>query len=104
MATAEDYDTWRSNFGETGTVPYSFNIGGGLDFNGNPPTDPVNDPTGTFTPHVTFEFDRVGFLFGGALDADQATFQDVTINKNTIETLDLLVNTGRLAQHRSVTI
>jgi hypothetical protein len=32
-------------------------------------------------------------LFGGALDADQAIFQDVTINKNTIETLDLLVNT-----------
>jgi hypothetical protein len=93
MTTPEDYNTWRSNFGDTGTVPYTLNIGGGLDFNGNPPTDPVNNPTGTYTDHVTFEFDRVGFLFGGALDADQAIFQDVTINKNTIETVDLLVNT-----------
>jgi len=88
-----DYDSWNANFGATGASPYVFNIGGGLDFNGNPPTDPVNNPEGTYTPHVTFEFDRVGFLFGGALDADQAIFDSVQINKQTIETLDLLVNT-----------
>lgn len=88
-----DYTSWRNNFGNIAGRPYVMNIGGGLDVNGLPPTDPVNNPDGTYTPHVTFEFDRVGLLFGGALDADQAIFDNVTINKQTIETLDLLVNT-----------
>jgi hypothetical protein len=87
-----DYNTWKTNFGATSGVPYSYNIGGGLDFNGNFPIDAVANPAGTYSDHVTFDFDRVGFLFGGALDADQATFQNITINKNTISTLDLLVN------------
>ena len=89
MNTPEDFNTWRANFGAIGTVPYRFNIGGGLDVNGQPP---LNPGATTYTDHVTFDFDRVGLLFGGALDADQATFQDVTIAKNTIDTLDLRIN------------
>jgi hypothetical protein len=69
-----------------------FNIGGGLDVNGQPPPLVVDGVPNTYTDHVTFEFDRVGFLFGGALDADGALFDNVQINKQTIETLDLLVD------------
>jgi hypothetical protein len=85
-----DYDAWKSHFGDVAKSPYVFEVRG-VDVNGKPPTNP---PGGTYTPHVTFEFDRVNFLFGGALDADQAVFNDITVNKQTIETLDLLVNTN----------
>ena len=68
---------------------YVMNIGGGLDFNGSPP---LNPGATNYSDHVTFDFDRVGFLFGGALGVDQAIFQNVEISKNTIQTLDLLVN------------
>jgi hypothetical protein len=87
-----DYTTWKQNFGAVSTSPYVFNIGGGLDVNGQPPPLVVDGVPNTYTDHVTFEFDRVGFLFGGALDADGALFENVQINKQTIETLDLLVD------------
>jgi hypothetical protein len=88
----EDYNAWKTNFGSAAASPYVFEIGGGLDINGKPPTNPLNNPEGTYTPHVTFDFDRVSFHFGGALDADQAFFEDVEITKQTIQTLDLLVD------------
>jgi hypothetical protein len=63
-----------------GISPYVMRINDVIDMNGLPLANPVANPAGTYTPHVTFEFDRVGFLFGGGLDADKATFQNIDVS------------------------
>jgi hypothetical protein len=63
-----------------GTSPYIMRINDVIDMNGLPLANPVANPAGTYTPHLTFEFDRVGFLFGGALDADKATLQNIDVS------------------------
>jgi hypothetical protein len=88
-----DYNTWRANFGQTPAGTYNFNIGGGLDFNGNPAPLVVSGVPNTYTPHLTFDFDRVGFLFGGALGVDKADLYNVDISVQSIQTLNLKINT-----------
>jgi len=90
-----DYASWKANFGATGGSPYVLNLGGGLDFDGRPPAalDDNMMPV-PFTSHLTFDFDRVGFLFGNQMNADQVQLQNVDISTAQIETLDLFVNTS----------
>jgi len=98
MATnvdASHYDDWKANFGNTGGTPFELRLGGGLDFDGRPPAalDPDTMEPVPYTSHLTFDFDRVGFLFGNQMNADQVQLEDVDISVVPIETLDLLVNT-----------
>jgi hypothetical protein len=91
---ATHYDDWKENYGNTTVTPFELRLGGGLDFNGNPP--PALDTMGMpvpYTNHLTFDFDRVGFLFGNQMNADQVELENVDISVSAIETLDLQVNT-----------
>ena len=91
---AADYNSWKANFGNARVTPYQLRLGGGLDFNGNPPPalDDMGNPV-PYTPHLTFDFDRVGLLFGNQMNADQVQLQNVDISVAQIQTLDLFVNT-----------
>jgi hypothetical protein len=92
---ASHYDDWKANFGNTGGSPFELLLGGGLDFDGRPPAalDPTTMEPVPFTSHLSFDFDRVGFLFGNQMNADQVQLNDVDISVSPIETLDLLVDT-----------
>jgi PEP-CTERM motif len=98
MATTVDashYDDWKANFGNTGGSPFTLRLGGGLDFDGRPPAalDTTTMEPVPYTSHLTFDFDRVGFLFGNQMNADQVQLENVDISVSAIQTLDLLVNT-----------
>ena len=84
-----DYTSWKNRYGERS---YSWNIGGGTDFDGLFPLRNPTPPNDTFTSHLTTEFNRVGFLWGGGTGADQVFMNDVQFGKETIETLALQVN------------
>jgi PEP-CTERM motif len=81
-----DYTTWKSSYGQR---TYTWNIGGGTDYDG------VIPPAagGTFTSHLTETFNRVGLLFGGGTGADSAVLGNVEFGTDTIQTLSLNVNT-----------
>jgi hypothetical protein len=83
-----DYDTWRSGFGQH---HYSWSIGGGTDFDGVKPLVPGGD--GTFTSHLSADYNRVGLLFGGSTFADSANLSNVQASTDTLQTLSLDVNT-----------
>ena len=89
------YTEWRRNYGDTGGQPaYDLRMGGGLDFNGNPPVNLTTNPAGTYTNHLTFDFDRVGFLIGNQMNADRVDYQNIDISTNQIQTINLHVNTA----------
>lgn len=44
--------------------------------------------------HTIFEFNRVGFLSGGGMNADQIAFSEIDVSKRGINTLTLEVHTG----------
>jgi hypothetical protein len=91
---ASHYDDWKANFGDTGGSPYELRLGGGLDFDGRPaPALDANMMPVPYTSHLTFDFDRVGFLIGNQMNADQVNLEGVDISVSPIETLDLEVNT-----------
>jgi hypothetical protein len=86
------YTEWRNNYGRE---PFDLRVGGGLDFNGNPPPliDPMTMMPNTFSEHLTLEFDRVGFLLGNQMNADKVNFENIDISVSQIQTINLLVNT-----------
>jgi Dockerin type I domain/PEP-CTERM motif len=84
-----DYNIWRTGFGGQ---KYTWNIGGGTDFDGLF-TPAANGGNPTFTSHVTFDFDRVGLLFGGGTHSTSADMTNVQFGKDVIQTLSLNVNT-----------
>jgi hypothetical protein len=91
---SDDYDSWKANFGATSATPYELRIDGGVDSDDRFP--PALDEEGfpvAVTPHLTFDFDRVGFLFGDQMNADQVQLKDVDISTSPIETIELLVDT-----------
>jgi hypothetical protein len=90
-----DYDSWKSGFGSTGGTAFVWNLGGGTDYDGViPPATTGTPPTPVaVTSHLTFDFNRVGMLFGGATGADSAQLTNVQFGVDTIQTLNLNVNT-----------
>jgi hypothetical protein len=92
---ASHYNDWKAGFGNTGGTPYELRLGGGLDFDGRPPAaiDATTMMPVPYTSHLTFDFDRVGFLVGNQMNADQVNVDGVDISVEAIETLDLHVNT-----------
>jgi hypothetical protein len=88
IVTPEDFDSWKNEFGNESTVPYRWQVEE-LDVNGNPPPLVVDGVPNTYTPHLTFDFDRVGFLLGGGLNADLGEFQDIDVSVRDIQTLQL---------------
>jgi hypothetical protein len=82
-----DRTSWVSRFGQQ---KYTWVLGGGTDFDG---VIPPNATDGTFTPHTTNTFNRVGVLFGGATGADTGKLGNVQFGSDTIQTLSLQVNT-----------
>lgn len=98
LVSEDDFISWRDNFGATGGGPtYQYALGGGIDFNGNPPPAPVelggNAEAPFYTDHLTFDFDRVGFLFADHLNADQVALTDVDVSAEDIQSVTLEVNT-----------
>jgi hypothetical protein len=103
---ASHYADWKANFGNTGGSPFELRLGGGLDFEGRPPAalDPTTMEPVAVTPHLTFDFDRVGFLVGNQMNADKVELVDVDISVSQIETVDLNVNTttGQVSMRNSL--
>ena len=85
--SAADYTSFNSQFGQQ---KYTWVLGGGTDFDG---VIPPNTTDGTFTPHTTNTFNRVGVLFGGATGAETGILGNVQFGSDTIQTLSLQVNT-----------
>jgi hypothetical protein len=90
--SAADYTTWRTNFGNV-AAGYAYNLGGGVDREGAPPsTPPGGTAATTVTPHVPFTYNRVSLFFANHLQADLGEVSAVDVSTQTIQTLKLEVD------------
>lgn len=91
--TQAELAAWEAGYGTSGPT-YTYRLGGGVDSNLLPEPialDPNGDPV-DYIDHVTFDYDRVGFLFANHLNTDYARLENVDISQGDIEALGLSVN------------
>ncbi len=105
-STLASYTTANATL--TNDIQYSYamtftrNALGGLDytatmFQATTPTNFLLNLSGTDATPQTFDFDRVGFLVGGSLDADRAQFRNVDVSVVPEPSCALLGGLGLLA-------